>query len=352
MKKIMLAAATAVVLFSACSQNEVFENRSGSNAIKFGTYTAMPTKASGLIADNVFPEDGKMGVFAYYTGNVAWDGTASPNFMHNQLVTKTATEYACSPTKYWPNNAGDKITFFAYYPHNAAGLSWQDRTTPNPAPYTNASAGFPVAVLDIQDSAKNHVDFMYATVNNQTKPQGNTPVQFKFKHALTQVNLQAKLASELIKDNNGTSSNTTVTIKNIKFKNVYKSGILDIAQDEDRWTTSTLADFTAVLSNTAGVEITGTTAQTVTADTEIFIMMPQTLSNNAAIEVTYTVKTIDSALKDGYSEITNTTEAKISGDWKPNDNILYTLTIGLNNIKVSADVETWDPQLPGTIADN
>lgn len=352
MKKVLFAAAMAAALLSACSQNEVFDSRAENNAIEFGTYTAMPTKASGLVSGNVFPDGGKMGVFAYYTANTAWDGTASPNFMFNQLVTKSGDAYNYSPTKYWPNNAGDKITFFAYYPYDAAGLSWNDHATPTAAAYNNASANLPVAVLDIQGDAKDQVDFMYAVVKDKTKTAGNDSVQFTFKHALTQVNLKAKLAAELIKDNGGTASNTTVTITGIKFKNIYKSGTLDIAAGTPVWTASNPVDFAAALSNDSGVVINGTTPQTVTANTETFVMMPQTLQSNAAIEVTYKVKTIDAALKDGYSEVTNTTSAKISGLWTANGNVLYTLTIGLNDIKVTADITAWDVQDDGTIANN
>lgn len=347
----MFAAATAVALLSSCSKNEVFENRSGNNAIQFGTYTAKPTKASGLVADNVFPDGGKMGVFGYYTGSAAWDGTASPNFMYNQLVTKSGSAYTYSPTKYWPNSDADHITFFAYYPYDAAGLSWKDHTDPAPAAYSNESVDLPLAAMDIQADAKDQVDFMYATVKDQTKTEGNDPVQFTFKHALTQVNLKAKLAAELVKDN-GASSNTTVAVTGIKLKNIYKSGTMDMAGNTPAWTASNPADFTVVLSDANGVEITGTTAQAVTADTETFIMMPQTLQDNAAIEITYKVKTIDPSLKDGYSEITNTTSAKISGEWVVNGNVLYTLAIGLNDIQVSANVTVWDIQADGTVVNN
>lgn len=352
MKKVIFAAATAVALLSACSQNEVLDNISEGNEIAFETYTAMPTKANGLVADNVFPDGGKMGVFAYYTGNAAWDGTAAPNFMYNQLVTKSGSSYEYSPTKYWPNNDSDKITFFAYYPYDAAGLTWKDHTNPTPAAYSNASVNLPVAALDIQADAKNQVDFLYATVKDQTKTAGNVPVQFTFKHALTQINLKAKLSAELVKDNGGTSSNTTVTVTGITLKNIYKSGTLDMAEATPAWTASNSTDFTAALSDANGVEITGTTAQTVTAATETFVMMPQTLQSTAAIEVTYKVKTIDAALKDGYSEITNTANAQISGAWAPNGNVLYTLTIGMNDIQVAADVTEWDVQADGTIANN
>lgn len=345
MKKIVFATAAAAVLLSACSQNEVFENHGQDNAIVFGTYAALPTKASNLVEGNAFPDGGKMGVFAYYTGTTAWDGTASPNFMYDQSVTKSGSDYTYSPIKYWPNNAGDQITFFAYYPHQAAGLSWKDHTAPTPAAYSNASVNLPVAVFEVQAAAKDQVDFMYAIAKNQTKPAGNAAVQFTFQHALTQVNLQAKLAAELEKDNNSTSSHTTVTITAIKLKNIYKTGTMDMTKAAPAWTaTSNSADFTAVLSNASGVAIDGTTAQKVTADTETFVMMPQTLQSDAAIEVTYKVKTTDAALNGGSSEITNISETKLSGTWAPNGNVLYTLTIGLDGVKVSAEVTEWDTQ--------
>lgn len=345
MKNILFVAATAAIWMSACSQNEMFEDQSANSAIEFGAYTNLATRASSsLVSGNEFPTNGEMGVFAYYTANEAWSGAKTPNFMFNQKVTKTDGSYTYSPIKYWPNNANDKITFFAYYPHTATDLTWKDHANPTASSYINTSTNLPVADFTVQNKATDQIDFMYAIVKDQTKTAGT--VKFTFNHALTQVNLKAKLGAALATDNK-----TTVTITKIKFINIYKNGKLDMAKSSLSWEgTSNSGDFEAALSDENGVKITSTTAAEVTAASETFLMMPQTLQNNAGIEVTYKVKTEDTVLDGGASEITNTVTSKISGNWEPNNNIVYTITIGLTKVEVDAEVTEWTtPQTEGTL---
>lgn len=364
MKKILFVAATAAMLMSACSQNEVMDDQSTSNnAIEFGAYTNRATKANGtLVTDNTFPYGGEMGVFAYYTGSAAWSATATPNFMYNQKITKSSEgvggakdTYTYSPIKYWPNTVGEKITFFAYYPYAAAGLTWTDHTSPTPLTYSNASKNRPVANLTVQDAAKDQVDFMYAIIEDKEKPEDQT-IKFTFNHALTQVNLKAKLSEELAKDNaDGSGSNTTVTITAIKLKNIYKSGTMDMAAATPSWTVSgDPGEFNVTLSGANGINITGTTETAVATDnTGTFLMIPQTLKTDpdaaAGIEVTYKVKTIDASLKDGYSEITNTKTATITGAWAANSRILYTITLSLDQVKVDAEPTPWADETSGNL---
>lgn len=362
MKKYLFLIAASAVALSACSKNEVVDNPSQAGAIGFGAYTNLSTKAgSSLVSSNAFPENGEMGVFAYYVNNGKWAATATPNFMFDQKVTKTAADaYTYTPIKYWPNNDEDNITFFAYYPYGATGLSWVDHAG-TPAKYENTSANLPVAQFTVAAKAADQVDFMYApAVKDQTKSSKNGGVEgtvkFTFKHALTQVNLKAKLATALANDvNAGTGkNNTTVTVTAIKFKNIYKSGAMDMAADTPAWSGQTdSSDFEVELSSGSGVEVNSTTAIAITADTETFLMMPQTLQSGAtpaSIEVTYNVKTLDAALPGGFSEITNTTTAAITGAWGANNRITYTISIDLNQVKVDTDVTEWAAETTGTMA--
>lgn len=60
------------------------------------------------------------GVFGSFTGKLAYENTSvKPDFMWNQQVVfdATANRWNYTPVKYWPNEDGDHISFFAYAPY-------------------------------------------------------------------------------------------------------------------------------------------------------------------------------------------------------------------------------------------
>lgn len=129
MKKIFYFAASALMLM-ACAKTEELgfnENKEANEGIKFEVYSqrANGTKA-GTPNDITNENIGNIGfgVFAYYTAGEQYDNNAKPNFMYNQKVTKTGTDWTYEPVKYWPNEYGnaaysdetDYVTFFAYAP--------------------------------------------------------------------------------------------------------------------------------------------------------------------------------------------------------------------------------------------
>src|SRR5574344_2552498 len=121
MKKILLftvAAATAMA-FTGCSQSSELADTESNNtettqkAISFDTYLSKTTRAGAVGAQSTETlKTNGFGVFAYYTGQNAYaKTTTAPNFMYNTKVYGTAFTY--SPVRYWPNNDGDKLSFFA-----------------------------------------------------------------------------------------------------------------------------------------------------------------------------------------------------------------------------------------------
>ena len=73
------------------------------------------TRSGALATGNLL----SMGIFAYYTGSNDLTISEKPNFMYNQEVKRSnaSSPWTYSPVKYWPNNPGDKLTFFAYAPY-------------------------------------------------------------------------------------------------------------------------------------------------------------------------------------------------------------------------------------------
>ena len=123
--------AAIVLLFMACSDStELTALTTGGyqpsvEAITFGAVTPpVATRATGDIDDtNALKSGTGFGVFACYTGNLQYEYTSvKPDFMYNQQVkwATSASAWTYEPVKYWPNQASDYVTFFAYAPYEAA----------------------------------------------------------------------------------------------------------------------------------------------------------------------------------------------------------------------------------------
>ena len=85
-----------------------------------------------------------------------------------------------SPVKFWPDNSTtDKISFFAYAPHNATGVT----------PSNAIQKGYPSFTYTTPTAEADQVDLLAATpiIN-----QNGGSVDFKMQHALTKVVFNVK----------------------------------------------------------------------------------------------------------------------------------------------------------------
>ena len=163
-----------------------------------------------------------VGVFGCYTGQDTWatldtaesGSQATANFMFNQRMKVgspsdgvNALDYFSynrpdSLLRFWPNNPGDKVSFWAYYPYNPT----DDPGTYGVAISTNASGygvkdgtGMGTVKFTMHPDASQQNDFMVSDlVADCTKgdypllASGTpTPVRFRLHHLLAQVRLYA-----------------------------------------------------------------------------------------------------------------------------------------------------------------
>lgn len=92
-----------------------------------------------------------MGVFAYFTHGDFEESSSTPGFMYNQLVSKQmGGNWTYSPVKYWPNNLNDKVSFFAYAPHNATGVTL----------CSNTNIGYPYLTYTVPAAEANQTDLL------------------------------------------------------------------------------------------------------------------------------------------------------------------------------------------------
>ena len=306
--------------------------------------------------------------------------------MYNQLVKKNDNnEWAYSPLKYWPNNEGDKVSFFAYAPYTAQPTSGDGDTDYNIGKhYLNTSQGLPTLTFYVHPTVKDQVDLLWATpVLNQTKQTVGDDVEFIFHHALARIgfSVQAMIdnvngdnqdgtdddatdTSDSFETNQGGTQVTTVSVQSVKLSgNFYNAGTLSYASDNsNNYTASFLPNSCTAPAGGITYELSGTggnfedVANNVTiADTKLnkndsyIMIIPRgfTSTNNQelTLEIVYTVTTTDPNLVGGKSEITNTItkEFFIQSGFEAGKAYNFSLHLGLTSVKLSATVGAWVP---------
>lgn len=360
MKKFYLLGiiASAALAMTSCSSDEVTDNGgANSQAIEFGTYVGRDAQVRSANAiTNIGDLQGNgFGVFAFYTETADFvaGNNATPNFMNNQKVEYTSGAWTYSPLKYWPNNDGDKVSFFAYAPYDANKTWSADKIA-----YT------------VENDVKDQVDLLFAPAQaNKTKQGINDKITFEFKHALARIGFSvAYAADELTPADERIDANTKITINKIVLRKkgattetegvFYQSGNLNVTATnvDAAWTPNAdLQAFTLTAAdNFDANELNSTTAKLPLlnkADSYVMII-PQNTEFEVYVE--YTVTTTDASLtgNSGMSEIKNKITTAVDPiDFKANKSYTLNLVLGMTSVKVNASVANWDNVTPATDVD-
>lgn len=373
MKKIILFGFIAAAALAGCSKDETVKALPQENAIEFGTYLGRDAMTKGLELTNANLLN--FGVFASYTGQNDWTaGTGYYNFMYDQYVSRESNtaDWTYNPKKYWPTTKGDKISFFAYAPHQ------NDATDGIVVKKAKDDAGAPVITYSI-DAAKltTQADFTADVLMNQVKAGDETTidskdrtVSFELLHELTRLNFTACLDRDAF--GNDAANKTKVNIKSINFVEggeFYTSADYTFATENDKrgtWSNQTSADLNiAGLLNTTtpnigdlggyvetGILLADTDPVTLfkkTGETANYLFLIPTdesgleTAGNVQIEVAYDIVTVDAALNAGHSctpatKIINFPKETL----KQGVAYSFNLKFGLNEIILSASVVDWD----------
>ena len=122
MKKVLSLFATALLL-TACSNDDAgSQDKSSGLPIAFNAEQVdYVTRAAGEIANLDGLRQKGFGIFACYTGKLKYEFTSvTSDFMYNQGVNWESGRWEYFPLKYWPNEAEDMVSFFAYGPYEDA----------------------------------------------------------------------------------------------------------------------------------------------------------------------------------------------------------------------------------------
>ena len=379
-------AMTAMLVGTGCSTDEVVNDYSPNNAIQFGTYVGRnpESRAAATTLETLKDANWGFGVYAHYKVS---NGTAglTPNFMNNQKETWNTAAWEYNPVKYWPNNTGDEITFWAYAPWNTNNTS-----TEATAPSFKVADGTDYVAAQSVTKSKSNVDDV------------NDKVKFNFLHVMSKVGFKVEAIIDELEHapsqgqstTNGTTDEESdeankgfdTAETNIVVTEVSLTGKLDVAgtytwnADETAWKLVS-TDGTGSKTHSLGITNFKTTdyygydssvspaltlnGQLATEEkvqlnneNSYLMLVPQVVDIN--ITVKYSVITRDENLKAGYSKVDNEIS---SGDFnftfEKGKAYNFVLHLGLTSVKLEAEkINDWENatdqvvNVPLNIADN
>ena len=339
--------AMAAIAATGCSSEVENAADLKGNAIEFGTYVGRDANSRATVLDLDGLKASGFGVFAYYTAQADYADGATANFMNNQEVKYVGTDWTYSPLKYWPNNPGDKVTFFAYAPYNVAGAV----LTPDAGTITFTVAD---AVADQKDLTVSDA----SATKNLTKQAVTGKVNFNFKHVLARVGLNVEAMVDLVNGDgtgdadtdqpNGTLDDKT-TIKVTKVELIGKfdnQAIINLGtsawSDVAPAATDVIYTWEAANFVTSVADNVTTTKQQLNNANNYAMLIPQEVTG-MTVKITYDVITTDENLTGGESKITNViTSAPFNFNFEQGKAYMFNLHLGMTSVKFSASVADWE----------
>ena len=276
MKRTVFILTAFLAVMSCTLSQDLTSPDAARDAVSFDVYThgAVETKAGypGEINLDALKVTG-FGVYGYIS--------SKPDFMANQHVTYSGS-WVYSPVKYWPNQDGVNIDFYAYAPYveqsdfATLAAAQEDAALTNPTKegivyvHPNNEASTPKIVYRTPKDPSNSVDLMFGVAAeahtspdvtmglpflDMTKLKLGEKMKFNFKHALTKLSVNVDgyfdEVSGVSPRNNNVDPNTRVVIKsvNIKTTQLAVGGTLDLnntVANTPNWTVgTTLSAFNA-----------------------------------------------------------------------------------------------------------
>lgn len=335
--------ALAALAFVGCAKDEV--KSSVDNAIEFGTYLGRDAQTKGSVFDTDDMKTQGFGVFAYYTNEAQYSVDATPNFMYNEKVTYAGNTWTYAPVKYWPNEATDYVSFFAYAPYDES--------------YTVPESGDPIIDFAVPADVTEHIDLVAAenTHINCQKQAVNDVVKFTFKHALSRVGFKVEAVMDEVNDqvngatpdtdnqDNPITAGTTISVQEVEIYSYFNnSGKLNLngAEWTDRAYSYTSYKLTRDNFEDVADEVT-ITATPLNNEESYMMLIPTAASNKVKVRVKYTVTTEDDKLTGDKSVVENNiTSDEFDFQFEQGKAYTFVLHLGLTSVKLDAEVAKWE----------
>lgn len=171
---------------------------------------------------------------------------------------------------FWLN--GKSLDFYAWYPYNSA-----EGTNGIPAGMTLNNEDFSSISYTVPTDVSKQEDLMFAVNKNASEPKDGKATSLDFKHSLAAVKF-------VVGDLPTGTKVTSVALKGVKYK-----GDLAVTTDdkgEVQFTWPNLANETVNFTQATNKEVKeNDTDNAITKEAQTFFMMPQTLPDDAMVEV-------------------------------------------------------------------
>ncbi len=262
-----MAAAVAV----GCKKNDIPSDNSGyeasGSAISFSNSPDNWTATKGAVvgSDNF----NEMEVYAFYTAQNEWasaEASDIESFMYDQAIDKQASGvWSYSPVKYWPNNQGDKITFYSLSPRDEIQTTIDETTAKPKFKYVSA------------ESAEENSDLMAAVIVDKTKD--NNGVNFEMKHALTRINIEARTINATVNDDVTGQYDIYYTVESVVMSDILSEGEMTVSDaNEISWNGQQKPiDFSITDATLSDIAIKNDEYTPVCKDGNALFVMPQAI---------------------------------------------------------------------------
>lgn len=220
MKKHLVLGALAVLSLAACTKSEVVELNKG-NEISLTAVTGKNlTKAADGYCNSAMPADFDV-----------WAATDGKKYFEAQTYTRdgSTNTYKSTNARYWPTTAVD---FFAAKNYKGTG----DTPATATLDATAGSSKLTVSNFEVTKTVGNQTDFIYAVNKGVSKPTSGNAAALNFRHALSQIEFQAK----------NSNSGIYVEVTGVTVKQVYSKGNFSV----DVATTNNFVDHTLGAADT------------------------------------------------------------------------------------------------------
>lgn len=409
MKKYILLAVASTALVCSCEQSKpiVASVEDVETAVMFDTYSSsVVTRSETWTLDKM--KNSGFGVFAFDQQQMKLTDYSKlnyqPDFMYNQKVSFDKKGWTYEPVKYWPNNEGALVSFFAYAPYtdefddyvaDADGKFVANQDTHTITPDSNTYLQTVTATKKTglrlllgydhngpgieytrPEDPREGVDLMWGALDGTNhcpydldKPKINEKIKFNFKHALSRLDFYVQVWDDAVSPdgkNNALAPNTTITIKSVTLKgNIASTGTLRLydgswsINKEDVGNVAFLRKDSADESDFTELVFSGLDGEEAVKKIPLLKSTESNIAKNNKdnyvtlipgakfyIEIVYDVKTVDEHNPKNTSVVTNTitstTEKDKLYELVQGNAYTFNLMLGMTSVKFDATVTDWE----------
>lgn len=273
----------------------------------------------------------------------------SQKYMDHVEIKKTADSWKPQTDYFWLN--GKSLDFYAWYPYNSA-----EGSNGIPAGMTLNQEDFSSISYTVPTDVSKQEDLMFAVKKNASEPADGNATSLDFKHSLAAVKF-------VVGDLPTGTKVTSVALKGVKYKGDLAVTAGNNGEAQFAW--SNLANETRDFTQATDKEVKENDADNaITKADQTFFMMPQTLPDDAIVEVVVENQKGERATLTGALQDATAAEGA-KNKWEAGKTYTYTINLSgvtavitffkgknytAHNISANGDPFTVDFNYPQTVS--